>query len=128
MSMYIQRAYGQPSAHLERMTWRTDGIVSVHAGYQPGELVTKPITFDGSKLTVNISSSAAGGGFVEIQDAAGKPIPGFTLAECIELNTDDLARVVSWKNGSDASSLAGKPVRLRFRMKDADLYAFQFVK
>jgi hypothetical protein len=127
MSMYIQRAYGQPTAYLERLTWRTDGIASVHAGYQPGELVTKPITFEGSKLTVNISSSAAGGGFVEIQDAAGKPIPGFTLADCVELNTDDLARVVSWKNGSDVSSLAGKPVRLRFRLKDADLYAFQFV-
>lgn len=128
MSMYIQRAYGQPSAHLERLTFRTDGFVAVHAGYQPGELVTKPITFDGGKLTVNISSSAAGGGFVELQDAAGKPLPGFTLAECIELNTDDIARVVSWKNGSDVSSLAGKSVRLRFRLKDADLYAFQFVK
>lgn len=128
MSMYIQRAYGQPSAHLERMTWRIDGIAAVHAGYQPGEIVTKPITFDGSQLTVNISSSAAGGGFVEIQDADGKPISGFTLAECVELNTDDLARVVSWKSGSDVSSIAGKPVRLRFRLKDADLFAFQFVK
>lgn len=127
MSMYIQRAYGQPSAHLERMTFRTDGFVSVHAGYQPGELITKPITFSGNKLTVNISSSAAGGGFVELQDANGQPIPGYTLAECTELNTDDLARVVTWKNGSDIRSLAGKTVRLRFRLKDADLYAFQFV-
>lgn len=128
MSMYIQRAYGQPSAHLERLTWRTDGFASVHAGYQPGELVTNPFTFDGKELTVNIASSAAGGMFVEIQDAAGNPQPGFKLDECVEVNTDDLARVVSWKNGSDVSSLAGKPVRLRFRLKDADLYAFQFVK
>ena len=126
--MYVQRAYGQPSAHLERLTFRTDGFVAVHAGYQPGELITKPITFAGSKLTVNISTSAAGGGFVEIQDAAGQPIPGYTLADCIELNTDDLARVVSWKNGSDLSSLAGKSIRLRFRLKDADLFALQFVK
>jgi hypothetical protein len=128
MSMYIQRDYGQPTAHLERCVFRTDGLVAVHADYQPGELVTKPLTFDGKYLTVNLSSSAAGGGFVEIQDADGKPIPGFTLAECVELNTDDIARVVSWKNGSDVSSLAGKPVRLRFRLKDADLFAFQFVK
>jgi hypothetical protein len=75
-----------------------------------------------------MSSSAAGGVLVEIQDAAGQPIPGFTLAECRELNTDDLARVVSWKNGSDVSSLAGQPIRLRFRLKDADLFALQFVK
>jgi len=128
MSMYIQRNYGQPTHYLERLTFRTDGFVSVHAGYQPGELLTRPFTFTGTQLTLNLSSSAAGGVFVEIQDATGSPISGFTLADCSELNTDDLARVVSWKNGTDVSSLAGKPIRLRFRLKDADLYALQFVK
>jgi len=128
MSMYVQRAYGQPTNHLQRLTFRTDGLVAVHAGYQPGELTTKPFTFEGQRLTLNLSASAAGGVFVEIQDAAGQPIPGFTLADCRELNTDGLARVVSWKNGSDVSSLAGKPIRLRFRLKDADLFALQFVK
>lgn len=128
MSIYVQRAYGQPTHHLQRLTFRTDGLVAVHAGYQPGELTTKPFTFEGQRLTLNLSASAAGGVFVEIQDAAGQPIPGFTLADCGELNTDDLARVVSWKNGSDVSSLAGKPIRLRFRLKDADLFALQFMK
>ncbi len=128
MSMYIQRAYGQPAHHLERLTWRTDGFASVHAGYQPGELITRPIVFQGRQLTVNLESSAAGGLTVEIQDADGKPLPGYTLADCPEISTDDLARVVSWKHGSDVSALAGKPVRLRFRLKDADLYAFQFVE
>lgn len=128
MSIYVQRHYGQPTHYLERLTLRTDGFASVHAGYQLGELITKPITFEGGRLTLNLSTSAAGGIFVEIQDAAGKPIPGFTMAECRELNTDDLACVVSWKNGSDLSSLSGKPIRLRFRLKDADLFALQFVK
>lgn len=128
MSMYVQRAYGQPAALLERLTWRLDGFASVHAGYTPGDLTTKPITFDGNKLTVNISTSASGGGFVEIQDAQGQPIPGFTLADCVELNTDDLARVVTWKNGGHLGALAGKPIRLKFRLKDGDLYSFQFVK
>lgn len=128
MSMYIQRNYGQPTNSVERLTFRTDGFVAAHAGYQPGELITKPLTFEGKALTLNLSSSAAGGVFVELQNSAGEPIPGFTLAECIELNTDDLARVVSWKGGSDLSGLAGKPIRLRFRLKDADLFAFQFVE
>ena len=128
MSIYVQRNYGQPTHHLERLTLRTDGFAAVHAGYQPGELITKPITFEGQRLTLNMSSSAAGGVSVEIQDAAGQAIPGFTLAECRELNTDDLACTVSWKNGSNVSSLAGKPIRLRIRLKDADLFALQFVK
>jgi len=33
---------------------------------------------------------------------------------------------VYWKHGSSVARLAGRPVRLRFRMKDADLFAFQF--
>jgi hypothetical protein len=128
MSMYIQRNYGQPTHYLERLTFRTDGIAAVHAGYQPGEMLTKVLTFAGSRLTLNMSSSAAGGIFVEIQDAAGVPIPGFTMADCVELNTDDLARTVAWNSGADISDLAGKPVRLRFQMKDADLFALEFVK
>jgi len=32
----------------------------------------------------------------------------------------------SWKGGTDVSQPAGKPIRLRFVMKDADLYAVQF--
>lgn len=128
MSMYVQRHYGQPTAHLERLTFRTDGFAAVHAGYQPGELVTKPITFEGSRLTLNLSTSAAGGIFVEIQNEAGATIPGFALSDCKELSTDDLARAVEWKNTGDVSPLAGKPIRLRFRLKDADLFAFQFVK
>jgi len=128
MSMYVQRNYGQPSHSLERLTFRTDGLAAVHADYQSGELLTKPLLFTGNRLTLNLSTSAAGGVFVEIQNADGHPVPGFALEDCLELNTDDLARVVSWKNGSDLSSLAGQPVRLRFRMKDADLFALQFVE
>ena len=127
MSIYVQRNYGQPTHYLERLTLRTDGFAAIHAGYEPGELVTRPLTFSGSKLTLNLSTSAAGGVFVEIQNADGTPIPGFQLADCVELNTDDLSRVVSWKSGSDVSSLAGKAIRLRFRLKDADLFALQFV-
>ncbi|MFO0426402.1 MAG: hypothetical protein ACK526_07535 [Planctomyces sp.] len=127
MSMYVQRNYGQPTHYLERLTFRTDGFAAVHAGYQPGEMLTRALTFSGSRLTLNLSTSAAGGVFLEIQTPDGVPVPGFAMTDCVELNTDDLARVVSWKNGSDVSSLAGKAVRLRFRLKDADLYSMQFV-
>ena len=65
---------------------------------------------------------------VEIQDAQGKPIDGFSLADCPEMIGDRIDQAVTWKSGTDVSSLAGKPVRLRFRMKDADLYSFQFVE
>lgn len=126
MSLYVQRHYGQKSAWLERMTLRTDGFVSVKAPYDGGELVTKPLTFSGQRLALNHSTSAAGSVRVEIQDAAGRAIDGFSANDCEEIIGDEIERVVRWKPGSNVGSLAGQSVRLRFVMKDADLYSFQF--
>lgn len=63
---------------------------------------------------------------VEVQDETGKAIPGFTLDDCTSLIGDGINQLVAWKGGSLAK-LAGKPVRLRFRLIEADLFALQFV-
>ncbi len=126
MSIYVQRNYGQKSAYLERMTLRTDGFASVNAPYDGGTFDTKAITFAGNYLEINYATSAAGGMRVEIQDTRGQPISGFALEECTEIIGDELDRVVSWKSGKDVAGLAGTSVRLRFQMKDADLFSFRF--
>ncbi|MBI5775531.1 MAG: hypothetical protein HZA89_17560 [Verrucomicrobia bacterium] len=126
MSLYKQAHYAQPTAHLVRYTLRTDGFSSVNAPYRGGELLTKPLKFSGRELVLNFATGAAGGIRVEIQDAAGQPLPGFALADAQETIGDDVARVAAWKGGSDVSALAGKTVRLRFVMKDADLYSLRF--
>ncbi len=107
---------------------RLDGFASVNAPYAGGEMVTRPLSFEGKHLVINVSTSAPGSVKVEIQDKSGKPIPGFGLDDCIEIWGDQLERTVAWKRGHDVSRLAGKPVRLRFVMADADLYAIQFHK
>ena len=89
-------------------------------------MVTKPITFQGRQLLLNFSTSAAGGIRVEIQDATGKAIPGFALGDSVETIGNEIERAAKWKAGSDVGALAGKPVRLRFVMKDADIYALRF--
>ena len=126
ISIYVQRGYGQPDHHLQRTTLRIDGFVSAHAPYEGGELVTKPLTFSGSNLEINYSTSAAGSVQVEIQDESGNPIQRFTSGDCPPITGDEISRVVSWNNGSDLTALAGKPVRLRFVLKDCDLYSFKF--
>lgn len=78
------------------------------------------------ELLVNFATSAAGSVRCEIQDAEGEPIPGFTLADCDELYGDSLERAMSWKGACELKSLAGRPIRLRFALKDADLYALRF--
>jgi len=126
MSMYVQRNYGQDSHHLQRLTLRTDGFVSVNAPYEGGEFVTKPLAFTGSELVINYSTSAAGSVWIELQNTEGAPLEGFTHDDCDEIVGDEIARVVTWKSSADVSSLIGQPVRLRAVMKDADLYSIQF--
>jgi len=128
LSIYKQAHYAQPTAHLIRYTLRTDGFASVNAPYSGGEMVTKPFTFEGRELVVNFATSAAGFIKVEIQDEAGKPVSGYSINDAEETIGDDIERVISWKKGSDVSTLAGKTVRLRFLMKDADIYSIQFRK
>jgi hypothetical protein len=126
LSLYKQAHYAQPSAHLVRFTLRTDGFISVNTPYRGGELVTKPLVFQGRQLVINFATSAAGGLRVELQDAQAKPLPGFGLADAVEQVGDDIERVVAWKTGPDVSPLSGKPVRVRFVTKDADLFSLQF--
>lgn len=127
ISMYATEGYWQgESTSFRRYTLRLDGFVSAQAPYRGGELLTKPLKFDGSRLTINFSTSAAGGIRVELQDTKGKPLPGHSLADCDIQFGDQVDRVVSWQGSADISSLAGKPVRMRIVMKDADLFAFQF--
>ena len=133
ISLYVVRHYTSPSIHLERMTLRTDGFVSVNAGYSGGELVTKPLVFQGDNLVLNFATSAAGSIRVEIQDAKGNPLPGFALEESPLIWGDEIEHTVIWERShAKATSdkplarIVGKPVRLRFVMKDADLYSLRF--
>lgn len=126
MSVYVNQDYAQPTAHLRRYSLRLDGFASLRAGYEGGQMVTKPLVFAGRHLFLNFATSAAGGVKVELQTAEGRARPGFTLADCQELIGNDLERQVAWKGGADLGALAGQPVRLRFVLKDADVFAFQF--
>jgi hypothetical protein len=89
-------------------------------------MITRQLAFTGQRLLLNFATSAAGGIRVEILDASDKPIPGFALSDCVESIGNEIERSVVWKNDKDLSQLAGKAVRLRFAMKEADLYSFRF--
>jgi hypothetical protein len=109
-----------------RLVLRTDGFVSVHAGADRGEMLTRPLRFRGTELRVNYSTSAGGAIRVEIQDATGGAWPGFALPDCRPLVGDAIEQTVTWAQGRSTEALVGKPVRLRFVLEDADLFALQF--
>jgi hypothetical protein len=128
MSVYYSQNYRYPDHHMRRGVLRLDGIASLHAGAKSGELITKPITFRGEQLVLNYATSAAGSVRIELQDAAGKPLPGYTLDDAVELYGDQIAEAYRWKQGADVSKLAGQPIRVRFVVRDGDVYSYRFGK
>ncbi len=127
LSFYVTEHYwrGEGST-IRRYALRLDGFVSVNAPMAGGGIVTRPLVFEGARLSLNYSASAAGSVRVELQDETGRPIPGFGLDDCWECLGDTVDGTVQWKGGSDVSGLAGRSVRLRFDIQDADLYSLRF--
>lgn len=109
-----------------RFVLRTDGFASIRAGADEGELLTRLLTFQGDSLILNCATSAGGSIRVEIQDAEGRPVPGFSLSECLPVVGDSIETVIGWKTSPSLAPLAGKPVRLRVAMREADLFALRF--
>lgn len=127
MSIYYAEHAGRETDQLRRASLRTDGFVSVHADYWGGEMTTKPLVFSGSQLIINAATSVVGNIRVEVLDVSGKPIREFPILKSSPFYGDSINHAVSWK-GSNANlkALEGQPVRLRFVMRDADLYSFRF--
>ena len=101
---------------------RRDGFAGMVAD-GAGEVVTRPVVFSGAHLFVN-ADARFGALTAEVLDADGRPYPGYTATDCNGMiRVDSTKQAVSWKGG-DISRFAGKPMRFRFRMKVATLYAF----
>ena len=114
---------------MSRLISRRDGFTSARGAYAGGQFTTPPLVFAGSKLVLNVDTSATGLVRVGILDEKGSPIEGFAPGQCDLIHTaNEINRVVRWGGNADVSGLQGKPVRLKCLLRNADLYAFQFAK
>ena len=80
----------------------------------------------GSRLELNYRTSGGGGLQVELQDETGAPVKGLGMKDCPRIIGDRTGKIVRWDPAADLSHWAGRPVRLRMRLRDAHLYAFRF--
>lgn len=102
-------------------------FVGAEFDYEGGSIVTEPLIFKGNRLVLNVDTGAMGEGHVALLNVDGKPIKNFSAKDCDIINCDWLEKTVSWRFGDkDVGALAGKPIRLEFKMRGARLYAFQF--
>lgn len=107
-----------------RYTTRLDGFISWYAKYsggKGGEILTKPFTFEGNELEVNFASSAVGDMVVTVCDEDGNELEGY---KTYRMFGDSVCRKVKFEK--PLSALNGKPIRLKFNLRDCDLYSFKF--
>ena len=113
-------------------TLAEDGFVSVDAGkIRPGKLVTRPFAFQGKKLVVNFQASKHNHGAgqpeikAELLGVSHQLIDGFKLDQSDPLRTIG-GHEMRWQGKGNVGALAGKPVRIRFSIRNAKLYSFRF--
>ena len=107
---------------------RRDGFVSMAAGEKVGQLITKPFLATGDQLRLNVNVRDGGKTQVEVLDKDRSPIRGFELNGSVPLRGRSIEQTVRWTTKASWGHLAGKKVRLRFRLRNADLYAFWTAK
>lgn len=107
-----------------RYTTRLDGFISWHSSFNGGlggEVLTKPFTFTGNELEINFASSAFGDVTITVCDEYGNELEGY---KSFKIFGDSVNRVVEFEK--DLKDLENKPIRLKFRLRDCDLYSFKF--
>ena len=112
---------GKPAdkpAQLRMYSIRLDGFASFKAPYSGARLVTKPIVFEGSELSINFRTSAGGSIYVRLRDSDGN------VAESCEIFGNNVDRRVPFNKS--VADFAGKAVTLEFEMRDAEIYSFKF--
>lgn len=107
---------------------RRDGFTSMDAADAAGTLTTRPVRFTGQHLFVNLAAPH-GELTAEVLGDDGRPLPGLGAADCVPPKDVDKTRIaVTWKNPDALAAAANKPVRLRFTLRAASLYAFWLAK
>ena len=125
-SVYATESYlGDRSTLLRRFTYRLDGFVALQAK-GAGEMITRPVIFDGNGMEINFKTSRHGGIKIEVQSPEGDPVNGFAAVDCQPLRGDRIAGRVCWSGGRGLANLKGRPVRLSFKLTDAAIYSFRF--
>ena len=112
----------EPARGVGLATLRRDGFVSIDAGPQGGTMTTRTFLFLGDTLLLN-ADAAQGSIAVEALDADGQPIPGFGRDASVTLTTDNIRHPLAWKGHKDLHQLQGRPIRLRFHLKQARMFS-----
>ena len=106
---------------------KRDRFVSLDTGpVREGVLITHPIRPRGRQLVVNAACREGGCLRAELTDPAGNVIDGFEKDNCIGFCDDAVDHTLQWK--ADKPTPSGEFIRVRFFLRQAEIFSFQFVE
>ena len=109
-----------------RYVQRVDGFVSLDFPATGGDAVTAPVKIDGEHLALNLDTGALGVLRVGLQEANGKPVPGFSVEDCDPLRINATGVHAAWKGNPSLSTLQGRELRVVLAGSRAKLFSFYF--
>lgn len=119
----VDRGY-EPFQALCLATLRKDGFVSLDAGPEGGELITKPLRLAGDTLRVN--ANAHGGEIrVGLLGEDGIAIDGNGVEDCLPIRLNELNAPVRWKTNVDIPAFGERPIRLKIILRNTSLYSIR---
>lgn len=105
-------------------TLRLDGFCSMRAGSQEGSFVSRREVFKTPRVTINAAARPGGYVVAELLDRNNNVIKGFTRDDCVVFSGDSVRFELKWKASAFPNSLRDKDKKIRFYLKDADLYSY----
>jgi hypothetical protein len=105
-------------------TLRLDGFCSMQAGEKEGWLISRREVFNTPKVTINAKVNPGGYVTAELVDRNNNVIKGFSRAECIPFKGDSVRGLLTWKTAKFPSGWIDKDKKVKFYIKDADLYSY----
>ena len=105
-------------------TLRRDGFVSLNAGETVGTIVTRPLSFSGTRLFINAEVAQDGWVKAEVRQPGGEPLQGYTLDKSVPIRKDLIRAQLAWMDVQDLPLSADPHLQLTFEVKNAKLYAF----
>ena len=104
---------------------RLDGFCSMRArGRDEGWLISRREVFRTPRVLINATTGH--GGFVEAEllDRDNRVIPGFSRQDCVRFQGDSVRRGLEWKTKGFPGKWRDSDKKIRFYLKDADLYSY----
>jgi hypothetical protein len=119
------RTLSRDGHYLCLATLRLDGYVSLDATVREGWIETKPVFSTGAYLFINGRCDPNGYVKVEVMDTWNNTWEEYSREKCEAFTGDSVHHKVRWSGRETVNEIPGS-VKLRFHLRNAQLYGFQF--